>query len=49
VLTPDTTLVSIAAANPEIGTLQPLRRSADHPRGGVPLHVDGVGAWDACR
>jgi len=45
VLTPDTTLVSIAAANPEIGTLQPLKELGRVTReAGVPLHVDGVGA-----
>jgi cysteine desulfurase len=45
VLTPDTTLVSIAAANPEIGTLQPLKELGRVAReAGVPLHVDGVGA-----
>src|SRR5258707_8959285 len=45
VLTPDTTLVSIAAANPEIGTLQPLKEIGRITReAGVPLHVDGVGA-----
>jgi cysteine desulfurase len=45
VLTPDTTLVSIAAANPEIGTLQPLKEIGRVTReAGVPLHVDGVGA-----
>lgn len=45
VLTPDTTLVSIAAANPEIGTVQPLKEIGRITRdAGVPLHVDGVGA-----
>jgi cysteine desulfurase len=45
VLTPDTTLVSIAAANPEIGTVQPLKEIGRVTReAGVPLHVDGVGA-----
>jgi cysteine desulfurase len=44
-LTPDTALVSIAAASPEIGTVQPLKELARVTRGaGVPLHVDGVGA-----
>jgi cysteine desulfurase len=41
----DTALVSIAAANPEIGTVQPLKEIARVTRAaGVPLHVDGVGA-----
>jgi cysteine desulfurase len=45
VLTPDTALVSIAAANPEIGTVQPLKEIGRVTReAGVPLHVDGVGA-----
>jgi cysteine desulfurase len=45
VLTPDTALVSIAAANPEVGTLQPLKEIGRVTReAGVPLHVDGVGA-----
>lgn len=44
-LTPDTALVSIAAANPEIGTVQPLKEIGRVTRAaGVPLHVDGVGA-----
>jgi cysteine desulfurase len=44
-LTPDTVLVSIAAANPEIGTVQPLKEIGRITRAaGVPLHVDGVGA-----
>lgn len=44
-LTPDTVLVSIAAANPEIGTVQPLKEIGRVTRAaGVPLHVDGVGA-----
>jgi cysteine desulfurase len=44
-LTSDTVLVSIAAANPEIGTLQPLKEIGRVSRAaGVPLHVDGVGA-----
>jgi cysteine desulfurase len=44
-LTADTTLVSIAAANPEIGTVQPLKEIGRVTRAaGVPLHVDGVGA-----
>jgi cysteine desulfurase len=44
-LTADTALVSIAAANPEIGTVQPLKEIGPVTRAaGVPLHVDGVGA-----
>ncbi|HYB69568.1 MAG TPA: cysteine desulfurase family protein, partial [Candidatus Bathyarchaeia archaeon] len=44
-LTADTALVSIAAANPEIGTVQSLRDIGRMTRAaGVPLHVDGVGA-----
>lgn len=44
-LTADTQLVSIAAANPEIGTVQPLKEIGRVTRAaGVPLHVDGVGA-----
>ncbi|MGH7416164.1 MAG: cysteine desulfurase family protein, partial [Candidatus Rokuibacteriota bacterium] len=44
-LTPDTELVSIAAANPEIGTMQPLKEIGRITRAAaVPLHVDGVGA-----
>jgi cysteine desulfurase len=44
-LTPDTALVSIAAANPEIGTVQPLKELGRVTRAaGVPFHVDGVGA-----
>jgi cysteine desulfurase len=44
-LTPDTTLVSIGAANADIGTLQPLKEIGRITRAaGVPLHVDGVGA-----
>ncbi len=44
-LTGDTVLVSIAAANPEIGTVQPLKEIGRVTRAaGVPLHVDGVGA-----
>ncbi|MGH7317562.1 MAG: cysteine desulfurase family protein, partial [Candidatus Rokuibacteriota bacterium] len=42
---PDTILVCIAAANPEIGTVQPLQEIGRITRAaGVPLHVDGVGA-----
>ena len=44
-LTADTALVSIAAANPEIGTVQPLKEIGRVTRAaGVPLHVDAVGA-----
>jgi len=44
-LTADTALVSIAAANPEIGTVQPLKEIGRVTRAaGVALHVDGVGA-----
>jgi cysteine desulfurase len=44
-LTPDTTLISIALANHEIGTLQPIRELSHitHTHG-VPLHVDAVQA-----
>lgn len=42
---PETMLVSIAAANEEIGTLQPLADLARVTRAArVPFHVDGVGA-----
>src|SRR4026207_54152 len=42
---PDPVLVSTPAANPEIGTVQPLKEIARVTRAaGVPLHVDGVGA-----
>jgi cysteine desulfurase len=41
----DTCLVSIGAANAEVGTVQPWRGIAGITRAaGVPLHVDGVGA-----
>ena len=41
----DTTLVSIGAANEEIGTVQPVAELARVVRAaGVPFHVDGVGA-----
>lgn len=41
----DTCLVTLAAANAEVGTVQPWRRIAGVTReAGVPLHVDGVGA-----
>jgi cysteine desulfurase len=44
-VTPDTALVSIAAANPEIGTVQPLKEIGRVTRAAaVPLHVDAVGA-----
>ena len=44
-LTADTVLVSIGAANAEIGTVQPLKEIGRVTRAaGVPLHVDGVGA-----
>jgi cysteine desulfurase len=44
-LRPETALVSIAAANEEIGTLQPIADLARVTRAArVPLHVDGVGA-----
>ena len=44
-LRPDTCLVSVGAANPEIGTIQPWRALAAITReAGVPLHLDGVGA-----
>jgi cysteine desulfurase len=44
-LRPDTRLVSIGAANGEVGVLQPWRAIAEVTRqAGVPLHVDGVGA-----
>jgi cysteine desulfurase len=44
-LTPDTCLVSIGAANAEVGTVQPWRAvAAVTQEAGVPLHVDGVGA-----
>ena len=41
----DTALVSVMAANGEIGTVQPLREIGRVARGrGVPFHVDAVGA-----
>lgn len=44
-LRPDTCLVSVGAANAEVGTLQPWRAvAAVTQAAGVPLHVDGVGA-----
>lgn len=44
-LRPDTALVSVMAANGEIGTLQPVREIGHLTRThGVPFHVDGVGA-----
>jgi cysteine desulfurase len=43
-LRPDTCLVSVGAANAEIGTVQPWRAISTITReAGVPLHVDGVG------
>ncbi len=42
---PSTALVSIQAANPEIGTIQPLREIGRVAGArGVPFHVDAVGA-----
>lgn len=44
-LRPDTVLVSIGAANEEIGTVQPIADLARITRAArVPFHVDGVGA-----
>jgi len=44
-LRPDTCLVSIGAANGEVGTVQPWRALAGVARAaGVPFHVDAVGA-----
>lgn len=44
-LRPDTALVSIMAANGEIGTVQPLREIGRITRSrGIPLHVDAVHA-----
>lgn len=44
-LRPETVLVSVGAANDEVGTIQPWRAIAAVTRAaGVPLHVDGVGA-----
>jgi len=41
----DTALISIMAANPEIGTVQPVAELGKIARAhGVPFHVDGVGA-----
>jgi cysteine desulfurase len=41
----DTALLSVMAANGEIGALQPIRELGRLARGrGVPFHVDGVGA-----
>jgi cysteine desulfurase len=43
-LRPDTCLVTLGAANPESGTVQPWRAIGAATRAaGVPLHVDGVG------
>ena len=45
VIRPDTALVSIMAANNEIGTIQPVREIGRIARArGVPFHVDAVGA-----
>ena len=42
---PDTALISIMAANNEIGTIQPVREIGRIARArGVPFHVDAVGA-----
>lgn len=42
-LRPDTTLVSVMAANNEVGTLQPIREIAALTReAGVPFHTDAV-------
>lgn len=42
---PDTALVSIMAANGEIGTVEPIREIGRLARGrGMPFHVDAVGA-----
>ena len=42
-LTADTVLVSVQAANNEVGTLQPVKEIArETARRGVPLHVDAV-------
>lgn len=44
-LRPDTVLISVMAANNEIGTLQPIAEVAAIARGaGVPLHVDAAQA-----
>ena len=44
-LRPDTVLVSVMAANGEIGTVQPIREIGRVARArGVAFHVDGVGA-----
>lgn len=44
-LTPHTSLVSIQAANGEIGTIQPVAEIGRRLRGrGIAFHVDGVGA-----
>jgi cysteine desulfurase len=44
-LRPDTALVTVQAANPEIGTIQPLRDLGHVLRArAVPFHVDAVGA-----
>ncbi|HXH84644.1 MAG TPA: cysteine desulfurase family protein [Candidatus Tectomicrobia bacterium] len=42
---PDTALVSVMAASPEVGTVQAVREIGRLTRArGVPFHVDGVGA-----
>jgi len=42
-ITPETAIVSVQAANNEVGTLQPVREIArETRRRGVPLHVDAV-------
>jgi cysteine desulfurase len=44
-VSPDTVLVSVMAANGEIGTVQPIREIGRRLRGRrVPFHVDAVGA-----
>ncbi len=44
-LSPDTAVVSVMAANGEIGTLQPIREIGRLTRRrGIPFHVDAVGA-----
>ena len=44
-LTPETTLVSVMAANNEVGTVQPLEEVSERCRAvGVPLHTDAVQA-----
>lgn len=44
-ISPETVLVSVQAANPEVGTIQPIAALARIARDrAVPFHVDGVGA-----